>query len=166
MKISTFLNIDVKDCGVGDGEALSGYLSQCAKSATIQAYKESISNDMAEAGQTNIQHGSKAIFADVQADMEAFSDVLVYIHGFNVNWFDAVGSALSLQTMLRSRGDKSQNVVVILFTWPSDGLALPWVSYKSDRSEAPGFGAAVGRALLKTRDFLVELRDRAKKGRK
>jgi esterase/lipase superfamily enzyme len=163
-KISAFLSADMKDCGVGNGEGLSNYLSECAQSATIRAYEESISKDMAEAGQTNIQHGSNAMFADVQADMEAFSDVLVYIHGFNVNWFDAVGSALSLQTMLRNRGDKSQNVVVILFTWPSDGLALPWVSYKSDRSEARGSGAAVGRALLKTRDFLVGLRDRAKEG--
>ena len=43
-------------------------------------------------------------------------------------------------------------------------MALPWVSYKSDRSEARGSGAAVGRALLKTRDFLIELRGRAKNG--
>ena len=163
-EISTFLSVDMKDCGVGDGEGLSKYLSKCAQSATIRAYEESISNDIAEAAQKNIRRGSEAMFSDVQADMEAFSDVLVYIHGFNVNWFDAVGSALSLQMMLRSRGDKSQNVVVILFTWPSDGLALPWVSYKSDRSEARGSGAAVGRALLKTRDFLVGLRDRAKEG--
>ena len=60
--------------------------------------------------------------------------------------------------------DPQQNVLVILFTWPSDGMALPWVSYKSDRSEATGSGAAVGRAFLKARDFLAGLRDRAKKG--
>jgi esterase/lipase superfamily enzyme len=42
-------------------------------------------------------------------------------------------------------------------------MALPWVSYKSDRSEARGSGAAFGRALLKTRDFLTTIRDRAKK---
>lgn len=163
-ELAEFLSADMKDCGVGNGEDLSNYLSKRAKSATIRAYEESIDKDRAEAAQKNIKLGSKAMFADVQADMEAFSDVLVYIHGFNVSWFDAVGAALSLQTMLRSKGDKGQNVVVILFTWPSDGLALPWVSYKSDRSEARGSGAAVGRALLKTRDFLVGLRDRAKKG--
>lgn len=161
--ISKYLNADMKDCGSGNGEALGGYLSKRAKSATIQAYDETISKDIAESAQNNIKLGSKAMFADVQTDMEAYSDVLVYIHGFNVNWFDAVGSALSLQTMLRSKGDGNQNVVVILFTWPSDGLALPWVSYKSDRSEARGSGAAFGRALLKTRDFLAAIRDRAKK---
>ncbi len=92
------------------------------------------------------------------------SDVLIYIHGFNVSWHDAVGAALALQTMLRSKGDPNQNVVVALFSWPSDGLALPWVSYKSDRSEAQGSGAAFGRALLKTRDFLIGLSDCAKNG--
>ena len=161
--ISKYLNADMKDCGTGNGEDLGVYLSKRAKSATIQAYDESISKDMAESAQKNIKLGSKAMFADVQTDMEAYSDVLVYIHGFNVSWFDAVGSALALQTMLRSRGDENQNVVVILFTWPSDGMALPWVSYKSDRSEARGSGAAFGRALLKTRDFLSAIRDRAKK---
>jgi esterase/lipase superfamily enzyme len=60
--------------------------------------------------------------------------------------------------------DPEQNVVVVLFSWPSDGMALPWVSYKSDRSEAAGSGAAVGRAFLKARDFLADLRDRAKQG--
>jgi esterase/lipase superfamily enzyme len=118
----------------------------------------------AEAEEAKIKLGSKAMYADVQTEMEASSDVLVYIHGFNVSWFDAVGSVLVLQTMLRSKGDKAQNVVVILFTWPSDGMALPWVSFKSDRSEARGSGLAIGRALLKTRDYLIGLRDRAKQG--
>ena len=162
--ISKFLSADIANCGVGNGDDLRDYLSDCAKSATIQAYEETINKDKPETAQKNIKLGSKVMFSDVQSDMEAISDVVVYIHGFNVNWFDAVGSALSLQSMLRSKGDKNQNVVVILFTWPSDGLALPWVSYKSDRSEERGSGAAVGRALLKTRDFLVGLRDRAKKG--
>jgi len=46
-----------------------------------------------------------------------------------------------------------------LFTWPSDGQALPYVSYKSDRSDAKGSGYAIGRGFLKLRDFLVRLRD-------
>lgn len=50
----------------------------------------------------------------------------------------------------------------MLFTWPSDGLALPFVSYKSDRSEAQGSGYAFARGLLKLRDFLALLADRAR----
>lgn len=40
------------------------------------------------------------MFADLKADMENNSDVLVYIHGFNISWCEAVGKALALQLML------------------------------------------------------------------
>lgn len=163
-ELEKHLNADVKDCGTGDGEALSNYLKTCAESAKIEAYQESIAKDIAETAQPNAKLGSKAMFADLQASMENSSDVLIYIHGFNVSWYDAVGAALALQLMLQNSPsrDPEQNVLVVLFTWPSDGLALPWVAYKSDRSEATGSGAAVGRAFLKARDFLADLRDRAK----
>jgi len=167
-KIDKYLNADMKDCGEGDGVGLGGYLAGCARTARIEAYRETISPNVADVAQKNAKLGSKAMFSDVMSDMEKSSDVLIYIHGFNVSWLNAVGSALALQTMLQNAGmrDQGQNVLVILFTWPSDGLALPWVSYKSDRSEARGSGAAVGRAFLKARDFLAALRDRAKEGGK
>jgi esterase/lipase superfamily enzyme len=167
-KIASFLNAGVGDCGVGNGEGLGGYLSKCARTAKIEAYKEDINPGIADTAQPNAKMGSKAMFADVQSDMEKSSDVVLYIHGFNVSWFDAVGSALALQYLLQNSAtrDPAQTVLVVLFTWPSDGMALPWVSYKSDRSEATGSGAAVGRAFLKMRDFLAGLRDRAKKGGK
>jgi esterase/lipase superfamily enzyme len=165
-KIADYLTTGMKDCGVGDGEALGSYLADCAKDAAIDAYAEAINADIADVAQKKARFGSKAMFAAVKTDMEASSDVLIYIHGFNVSWFDAVGSALALQLMLQNAKDKDpgQKVLVVLFTWPSDGMALPWASYKSDRTEAAGSGAAVGRAFLKTRDFLIDLRDRAGKG--
>jgi esterase/lipase superfamily enzyme len=163
-KIRDYIDADIKDCGTGDGLGLCEYLSKQAATATINAYEEEIDRDKSEALQKKIKLGSKALYADLLAEMKNSSDALIYIHGFNVTWHAAVGSALALQTILRSKGDASQNVVVILFTWPSDGVALPWTSYKSDRSEARGSGAAVGRGLLKTRDFLATLRDRAAKG--
>jgi hypothetical protein len=165
-RLAGYLNRDVGACGTGDGSGLAGYLETCAKSAAIEAYRESINRGIADVAQKDAKLGSKAMFADLKSDMEASSDVLVYIHGFNVSWHAAVGSALALQYMLQNTPsrDAGQNVLVVLFTWPSDGLALPWVSYKSDRSEAAGSGAAVGRAFLKMRDFLADLRDRAKKG--
>lgn len=165
-RIDKHLGTGMRDCGTGDGISLGEYLSDCAKSARIEAYRESIDHRIDQAAQKNAKLGSKAMFGDVMADMKKASDVLIYIHGFNVSWFAAVGSALALQSMLRAAPgrDPAQDVLVILFTWPSDGLALPWVSYKSDRSEATGSGAAVGRAFLKARDFLADLRDRSKRG--
>ncbi|MBS1210344.1 MAG: protein of unknown function hydrolase family protein [Proteobacteria bacterium] len=152
--------------GKGDGEKLAEYLAGCATSAHIDAYPESISKDIADVAQKDAKLGSLAMFEDLMTVMEASSDVLIYIHGFNVKWTDAVGSALALQLMLNSRPgrDTRQNLTVVLFSWPSDGAALPWVSYRSDRTEAAGSGAAVGRALLKARDFLIGLRDKAKAG--
>ena len=91
--------------------------------------------------------------------MKASQDVLIFIHGYNVAWEEAVGSALALQEMLNFDAVGGQKrIVVVLFTWPSDGRALPFVSYKSDRTEAGGSGGAVGRGFLRLRDFLIRLR--------
>lgn len=164
--IDKHLNVDMQDCGKGDGISLGDYLAECAENAQIKAYEEVIKDHIADTAQKKAQYGSQAMFSDIQSDMENSSDVLIYIHGFNVSWNAAVGSALALQLMLQSapKRDAGQNVLVILFTWPSDGLALPWVSYKSDRAEATGSGGAVGRAFLKVRDFLADLHDNAKRG--
>lgn len=165
-KVDKHLNSKMRDLGVGNGEDLAEYLANCARSANIKAYPEKISADIHEDSQESPVLGSQALFNDIQDEMRNASDVLVYIHGFNVKWEEAVGSAMALQLMLRNAktADPTQKVLVVLFSWPSDGMALPWVSYKSDRSEAAASGAAVGRAFLKLRDFLAFIRDRAKTG--
>ncbi len=164
--LNRHLNRDMKTCGKGDGERLSGYLAECAATAKIKAYEEKINPDRSDQHQEKIKLGSQAMFADLRADMENNSDVLVYIHGFNVSWRDAVGAALALQLMLQhsEAADPQQRLAVVLFTWPSDGLALPFTSYRSDRSEARGSGSAFGRGLLKLRDYLCALRDRSRGG--
>lgn len=148
----------------GDGESLADYISKKVPQADIRAYRESINHQLSEIAedQGTIKLGSLAMFDDLQSIMKRSTDVLVYIHGFNVNWEEAVGAALALQEMLNRPevGDSSQQVTVLLFTWPSDGMALPYVSYKSDRTEAEGSGYAVGRGFLKVRDFLAKLGDR------
>lgn len=165
-KINKLLQARLGSLGAGNGEKLGEYLGECAGKALIEAYPEKIEDAIHEASQPKAKLGSLAMFADLKADMEKCSDVVLFIHGFNVTWNAAVGSALALQLMLQNSPTraKDQNALVVLFTWPSDGLALPWVSYKSDRSEAKGSGAAMGRAFLKLRDYLAALRDRSAKG--
>ena len=165
-RLRRFLTAQLGTCGTGDGESLAGYLATCARKATIVAYEERIDPAIADAAQQDAVYGSSAMFADLKADMLASTDVMLYIHGFNVSWFEAVGGALAAQCMLRNapQSEPTQQLNVVLFTWPSDGMALPLVSYKSDRSEAAGSGAAIGRGFLKVRDFLAALRDRAKTG--
>lgn len=149
--------------GVGSGGDLADLLTKAAAKARIEAYAEKLDPQRAEGGQKSAKLGSKAMFADLQRDMLKRSDVLVFVHGFNVSWEAAVGSALALQVMQNRDGigDPRQQTAVVLFTWPSDGLALPFVSYKSDRSEAKGSGYAFARGLLKLRDHLAALADRA-----
>lgn len=149
--------------GPVNGGALGSYLTGLAKKADIRAYAEKIDPTLSEDGQPDIALGSAGFFADLQQVMMGGTDTVIFIHGFNVSWESAVGSALALQVSLnRADGaDPAQKVNVVLFSWPSDGMALPLVSYKSDRTEASGSGYAVGRAFLKLRDFLAGLRDRA-----
>lgn len=149
--------------GAVHGGKLGDYLGDLAGGATIHAYAEKIDPSISQDSQKNVVLGSAAFFADLQSLMMGGTDTVVFIHGFNVSWQGAVAAAMSLQASLnRTDGaDPKQKANVVLFSWPSDGMALPLVSYKSDRSEAAGSGNAVGRAFLKLRDFLAGLNDRA-----
>lgn len=144
----------------GDGEGLAGYLTKRVReSASILAYKESLQAQAADVHQPNAQFGSQSMFEDLRKAMLKSSDVLVYIHGFNVDWEEAVGYSMALEMMLnRGKKEGEKKVLVVLFSWPSNGQALPYTSYKSDRSEAKGSGYAFGRGLLKVRDYLTKLK--------
>lgn len=156
--------------GTGDGEGLSAYFTEKAASMRIEAFEEKINPAQPDSDKKAKVLGSLRAFTDMQAKMKSAYDVVIYIHGFNVSWREAVGSALALQEMLNQRirpeakAADQTGVVVFLFTWPSDGLALPYVSYKSDRTDAEASGYAVGRGLLKLRDFLASLRTRGRAG--
>jgi esterase/lipase superfamily enzyme len=150
----------------GNGESLSGFLATKAESAEIEAFKEELDPDIHDSEQTKDKFGSIAMFDELKHVMMQSTDVLIYIHGFNVSWHDAVGAALSLQEMI-NRAAVSQagkRVLVVLFSWPSDGLAMPFVSYKSDRTEAEGSGYAIGRGFLKLRNYLSSFQDRPNAG--
>lgn len=155
-EIKKYLEQKIKSTGTGNGEGLSSYLAKCAASAQrsgeagIRAYRENTPGTVL---------GSEAMFSELKKDMENASDLLVYIHGFNVSWHDAVGSALSLQTILnhKAKSANTKNLIVVLFTWPSDGKMIPFASYRSDKADAAASAKPVARALLKTRDFLIKL---------
>lgn len=55
---------------------------------------------------------------------------------------------------------------MIVFTWPSNGEMIPFISYASDRRDAKDSGESGGRALLQLTDFLDNLtRGKACRGR-
>ncbi|MEQ9209886.1 MAG: alpha/beta hydrolase [Pseudomonadales bacterium] len=150
-EVNRYLDKSVNAMGQGDGLGLAGYFCKCAKTARIRAYQENGSG----ANNAETVLGSRAMFEDLKVDMDNASDVMIYIHGFNISWHEAVGAALGLQTILNAKGDKP--VVVVLFSWPSDGKMIPYASYRSDRADAEISGKPVARGLLKMRDFLIDL---------
>ena len=154
------------DCGFGsgNGEELAGDLFGQRAEANITAFPEDLSKDENESSQPQAKLGSAQIFADLRKKMTNGDHVLVFVHGFNVSWWEAVASAASLQYMLNRHcggdhsSDDSRPVHVVLFTWPSDGRVIPYWSYFSDRSDATVSGYALGRGLLKLRDYLIDAR--------
>ncbi|GAA0626183.1 hypothetical protein GCM10009422_23680 [Brevundimonas kwangchunensis] len=81
-------------------------------------------------------------------------DTLVFIHGFNVSFTGALQAGALLAQSL-TVADHPLNIVV--FSWPSDGAAVPWMSYYSDREDARASGPAIARAFLKFRDYVLAL---------
>jgi esterase/lipase superfamily enzyme len=98
--------------------------------------------------------GSRAVFEELKRTMSDGVDTLVFVHGYNVNFENAlrVGGQL-----LRIHG-KTRPINVVVFSWPSDGKMTPLLAYKRDRTDAAASGAAFARGLLKLQDFLHEVR--------
>jgi esterase/lipase superfamily enzyme len=154
---------DMGTIGKGDGERLAAYFTKLMPGASITAFRERLNAATPDEKQAPDRFGSDKFFWDLQDRMLHSTDVVVFVHGYNVSWEDAAGSALALQEMLNRKdvGDAKQSVAVVLFTWPSDGSMFPYRAYNADRADARDSGYAVGRALLKLRDYLIRLREAA-----
>ena len=140
-----------RDCGFGsgDGVALQKHVVRSRGTARIEAFKEKLNKEESDDEQKDAVLGSDRMFHELQKQESDARDILVFVHGFNVGWWNAVGSAMALELML-------PQVMVVLFTWPSDGRTIPFWSYFSDRADARSSGLAVGRGFLKLRDFLLK----------
>ena len=156
-KVKQFLNNKV-DKRTGDGEGLATYIEEkIRKKHDITAFKEpEPSTDVPE---TKLP--SLVVFQALKNQMEANQDLVVFIHGFNVDWFEAVASAMALELMLNRHSqfdDEMKDTCVFLFSWPSNGDMMKNKAYLSDRIDAEDSSLAVARGFLKLRDFLMTLR--------
>ena len=97
--------------------------------------------------------GSATFLDDLRTEMLAERDTLVFIHGFNVSFMDA------LKAGARLAADIPQDINLVVFSWPSDGELVPYMSYYSDREDARVSGPALARAYLKLFDFVQQLRE-------
>ena len=106
--------------------------------------------------------GGGRFLDDIRKAMLDGQDTLVFIHGFNVTFNGAIEAGARLARDVRVRAgatDDGRPVNVVVFSWPSDGEAVPFMSYYSDREDARASGPALARAYLKLKDFLEQLRN-------
>jgi esterase/lipase superfamily enzyme len=105
--------------------------------------------------------GSDGLFKDLGALLDdSECDVLIYLHGFANDFANTAVRAAALQ---RIYGEKTaadgSDLLVVMFSWPSNGVVHePW-AYKSDREDAEASGTAMARALAKFVEFLDEIRE-------
>ncbi len=100
--------------------------------------------------------GSGKMFEELREKLKAEDlDVIVYLHGFANSFQNSLARAAALQELYSS---KLQKVMVVLFAWPSNGEVQPAWNYFSDREDAEASGIAMGRALKRLVEFLMEMR--------
>jgi esterase/lipase superfamily enzyme len=114
-------------------------------------------------GETDVtKTGGGAFLDDLRKAMVGGGcDTLVFVHGFNVSFNGALEAGARLARDVRIRAaatDAGRPVNVVVFSWPSDGEAVPLMSYYSDREDARASGPALARAFLKLREFLLKMR--------
>jgi esterase/lipase superfamily enzyme len=103
--------------------------------------------------------GSITLFDNLRVKMrQSKSDTIIFIHGYNVAFKEAMKSAAQVSDNFAHLND-GRGVNMLAFSWPSDGSMVPWIAYSSDRRDASASGPAFARGILKLRDFLVELKD-------
>lgn len=99
--------------------------------------------------------GSQNLLTDLHRAMAGErTDTMVFIHGFNVSFIDALGAAAKVADEVKVGGG---DLNLVVFSWPSDGEKVPWMSYYSDREDARASGPAVARAYLMLQDFVAKL---------
>lgn len=116
--------------------------------------------------------GSDEIFAEAQERAKTQGlDTVVLIHGFNASFKSGLQSAARLEKLLTDPNPMDTGeplkLMVVLFSWPSDGSLLisssdrakNAIAYKNDRVDAAASGVAFARAFLKLVDFITNTPD-------
>jgi esterase/lipase superfamily enzyme len=101
--------------------------------------------------------GSAAMFEELREELKRENkDVIIYLHGFANSFQNSLQRAAALQALYASA---KQDVIVVLFSWPSNGQVQPAWNYFSDREDAEASGIAMGRALARLGEFLEQVRE-------
>ncbi len=97
----------------------------------------------------NSEQGSQHLFDHLREKMKVDTiDSILFIHGFNVSFSEAIESAAKMADKYAEYGYHPNFFV---FSWPSDGKTL---NYFNDRHDAEASGYAFARGLMKLSGFL------------
>ena len=94
------------------------------------------------------------IFDEIQDCMFKGIDTIIFFHGFNNTFKDAVIGAAELKRLYEQKGNREYTMIV--FSWPSEGK-VSFSSYIRDRYDACESGEFFGPGLYKMGRFLTEL---------
>jgi Alpha/beta hydrolase of unknown function (DUF900) len=117
-----------------------------------QLYPETLDSSLPKGAKL----GSAKLFEDLRQLLKPNDiDVIIYLPGFANTFENSVQRAAALQEIYST---EQQKVLVLLFSWPSNGQVQPAWNYFSDREDAEASGLAMGRALMRLVEFLTKLR--------
>lgn len=99
-----------------------------------------------------------------KSQSDVVHDVLIYIHGFNVDFEEALEAAAEMQERyaLQPCHGKKRELLIFAFSWPSHGNALRYIN---DRRRAEVSGTAVARTIVKAVNFIrsINQKDRCER---
>lgn len=100
------------------------------------------------------EKGSDVLFAELRKTMKiSGTDSLIFIHGFNVTFKEALESAAKMGECYARLSENKYKPNIFVFSWPSDGMVT---NYSNDRSDAEASGYAFARGIIKLAAFLKD----------
>lgn len=117
-----------------------------------------------------VKLGSAKLFEDLRRILKKKKnmDVVIYIHGFANDFPNTAKRTAALEQiyndeLARQGGTNGKRVMVLAFSWPSNGKVFGSYNYHSDRDDASLSGVAMARTLMRLVEFLMDLRKRDRK---
>ncbi len=108
--------------------------------------------------------GSDAVYEGLRKQLVAQkgkADVVLMLHGYGCDFENAMSNAAQIKDQLSTT---AKPLEVAMFSWPSDGTVVPFISYVSDRDDARSSAKAVARALMRFLAYLAELERKVRAG--
>lgn len=119
---------------------------------SVKVIDEKLDSSSIEVLPDNAEEGSKVLLNKLRRLMRTDKvDSLIFIHGFNVPFKQAIESAAEMGSVYSKLSKKSYQPNIFVFSWPSDGKIT---NYKNDRHDAEASGFAFARGMMKLSKFL------------